>query len=451
MDFMLGMMNSEMPLAVRIFGESGVVPFKFWGSIALFIAVIAALFFRRRISPAVTVLVGVAISLLCSFTTFRTASESIDLNALFLIISMMITTRILSDSGFFEWAVVGGVKLFRGNMVMIMTVLFAMTFFFSAFLDNVTTIMIMAPLGIIISRTLFLPAPVMLFSILMAANLGGASSLLGGAQSMIIGAQTDLMFNDFIRNAAPCAAVTALVMIMLLSGGMLLYSPSVKSRLARVCDFTPSDAIVNPRRMFSAFIVFVIMIIMFALQGVTGIEPGVTGMIGTALMLALYRPETKKLVGYFVWDSILVLTGLFILGGMLSANGVTSEIGRGLLGVSGSAFTLSLIILWGAALLSCVVDNVALTLILLPMVTNVISPELSLEANAANPLVWALLFGVSLGTSGSLHGSEANIMLASIARKNGSPVSDTMFLKWGLPLMIFQLIICSVYIKIMFF
>ena len=297
--------------------------FAFWGSAAVFTLVLIFFMLRRFISPAVTVILGLFVSLICGFTNFQAASASIDLNVLFLVASMMISTSILTECGFFEWAVIGMTKLLKGNVFLILFMMLVTAMVFSAFLDNVTVMILMIPLAIIIAKVLELPAEPILIVVLVAANLGGAATLLGGMHNMILGAQTDLTFNDFVLNAAPCVMGIGIVFILLatlLLSKRLHAPPAIRTKVE---DFHAGAAVLNLKRMRSAFAIFVLMIAAFALQAVIRIEPGVTAMLGMALMLAIYRPPTDKLVRYLNLEILIVLIGFFILiiSGLIMMNG----------------------------------------------------------------------------------------------------------------------------------
>lgn len=207
------------------------------------------------------------------------------------------------------------------------------------------------------------------------------------------------------------------------------------------------------KRMGSAFAIFALMILAFSLQPLIGIEPGIIGMIGMALMLAIYRPETKKLMSYFLWDTILELVGLFILCGTLKANGVLDVFGRWLLEICHhQTFAVCMILLWGVALLSMLVDSIPLALCFVPILTGILIPDLGLSMDGAeNPLYWALLFGLCLGGSGSLLGASSNMMVKQLAERNGYYISGSRFFLWGFPQMIIQLLFCTLYLWYRYF
>ena len=426
--------------------------FAFWGSAAVFTLVLIFFMLRRFISPAVTVILGLFVSLICGFTNFQAASASIDLNVLFLVASMMISTSILTECGFFEWAVIGMTKLLKGNVFLILFMMLVTAMVFSAFLDNVTVMILMIPLAIIIAKALELPAEPILIVVLVAANLGGAATLLGGMHNMILGAQTDLTFNDFVLNAAPCVMGIGIVFILLatlLLSKRLHAPPAIRTKVE---DFHAGAAVLNLKRMRSAFAIFVLMIAAFALQAVIRIEPGVTAMLGMALMLAIYRPPTDKLVRYLNLEILIVLIGFFILTGALLQNGVIETLAKGILALGGDhLFAICMIVLWGSALLSSFIDSIPLTLVLVPLATRWIVPELGLPSDGSNPLFWAILFGVSLGGCGSLFGSPANMLTYTMARANGCPIPARRFFYWGFPLMILQLGLCSLYLLLHYF
>lgn len=425
--------------------------FMFWGSLVIFVLVIFFLMLRKFISPAVTVILGIFLSILFGFTDFKHAAEVIDLNLLFLVSSMMITTSILTESGFFEWFVIGMTKYLRGNAFLILFMMLVCSMVFSAFLDNVTVMILMIPIAIVIAKVLELPVRPILFFVLVATNLGGAATLLGGTQNMILGVQTEFTFNDFIIHAAPCVMGIGVVFILLATlilSNNLTAPPHIRTKVE---DFYPRGAILNLRRMRSAFAIFVLMIIAFVFRKEIRIEPGTTAMLGMALMLAIYRPKTEQLLRYLNWEVIIMLVGFFILTGTLAKNGVIDVFGEMLVSYSsGNVFMLCMFILWGSALLSAFIDSIPLMLLLVPVYSNIAS-ELQLNFTNGNPLLLAILFGVCLGGCGTLLGSPASMITYKMAEANGYPIPARRFFYWGFPSMVLQLGLCSLYIWFRYF
>lgn len=217
-----------------LMGQELYSEFTFWGSPVLLALVLILFWFRKYIAPSVTVLIGVSVAFLCGFTTFKQASASLDLNAIFLIVSMMISTRILSECGFFEWIVISMTKILKGNVLLILFFLLLLCMVFSAFLDNLTTVILMVPLAIVIAQVLEIPVEITLLSVLMTANIGGAATLLGGGANMILGTQTRLTFNDFIVNAVPCVlglTVLFFLQVVFQMSGKLLQPAIIRSRV----------------------------------------------------------------------------------------------------------------------------------------------------------------------------------------------------------------------------
>lgn len=226
--------SSEISFLVELMGQKTYEQFVLWGAPLLLIAVLMLFWFKKYVAPSVTVLVGVSIAFLCGFTTFKQASASLDLNAIFLIVSMMISTRILSECGFFEWIVIKMSKMMKGNVLLILFFLLLLCMVFSAFLDNLTTVILMVPLAIIIAQLLEIPVEITLLSVLVTANIGGTATLLGGAPNMILGTQTSLTFNDFILNALPCVVgltVLFFIQVVFRMSGKLLQPAVIRSRV----------------------------------------------------------------------------------------------------------------------------------------------------------------------------------------------------------------------------
>jgi Na+/H+ antiporter NhaD/arsenite permease-like protein len=410
----------------------------------------------EKINKTIVAVIGASVVLFMRLVTFEQAIHAIDLNVIFLLVGMMTTVSVLAKTGFFEWAAVSVAKLAGGKPVVIMLLLLCITAFFSAFLDNVTTVVLLVPVTILLTQILDIsPIPFVILESI-ASNIGGTATLIGDPPNIIIGSAGHLSFNDFLVNLAP---VILLVFIIFSVTTLLLFRKRFKIPAQvreRVSEAIPHLAIVDRANMIKALIVLGFMLIAFFLHTVIGLEPGVIALAGSMVLMMLCKTASDEALMQVEWSVIFFFIGLFMMISSLEYTGAIAWLAEHLLHLAGhNLLLLCILVLWGSALFSSVLDNIPfvitmiplLKLSFLPMAKNMgITDPAIIQKTIAEPLWWCLALGACLGGNGTLIGASANVVSAQICEKNKYHISFGTFSKYGFAFMIQSLIVCTIYI-----
>ena len=415
------------------------------GSIIIFL-LFYILLISEKVEKSILAVFFAAAAIGFKLIDFETAMRSIDLNVIFLLIGMMTSVNILADTGFFEWIAIFVAKKMKGNGFGIFAMLLAITIIFSALLDNVTTVILIAPMTILITQILELPTAPFLILEAMASNIGGTATLIGDPPNIIIGSRVGLTFNDFIIHVSPIIILISVVFIFL-SAFMLrkkLYIP--KNVKLRVLEALPENALRDKKRLYISLAIFVLIFLGFALHSALGIEPGIIALGGMALMMFFARSESDHLLKSVEWDSILFFIGLFIIIGAMEHNGVLDLVADLLIKMSaGNMLLATLIILWGSAIFSSLLDNIPFVITMAPLVQK-LAISFGASGVGPHPLFWALAIGACLGGNGTLIGASANVIIAKIGKNNNNPITFGQFSRLSIPLTLLVLVIASVYL-----
>ena len=430
--------------------------------LAIAIFVIVYIFIAiEKIESTIVVIVGAFLMLAMRLLTFEEAVHAIDLNVIFLLVGMMISVYVLSQTGFFEWIATSLAKKAGGNPIKITLLFLTATTIMSAFLDNVTTIILMAPVSILIMQLLEIsPVPLLILEAI-ASNIGGTATMIGDPPNIVVGSRAGLTFNDFLMNASP--AIIIVTIIFMITVYLLLRKAwsvpdSVKTRVTQAL---PELAIVDKRKMIMALSILGFILVGFFTESLTGIETGIIALAGSMLMLSLCRVEVDHSFIHVEWNVIFFFIGLFIIVAGLEINGVIDLLGKSLLSLAGSNhFLLCIIILVGSALISTILNNIPFTIAMVPMIKQIINTLAAQQGltdqaliyhQIAEPLWWSLVLGVCLGGNGTLIGSSVNVIIAKISTNNKYPISFMHFTRYGFPFMIQSLVISIIYIWVRYF
>lgn len=418
-----------------------------------------AVLFTEKLNRAVIVLLGAGAMVLLGILSYSEAIRGVDFNTIVLLIGMMIIIGITEKSGAFQFAAVFSAKLVKSSPRGILAVLGIVTAVLSAFLDNVTTVLLIVPVTIEITRKLKLSAYPYLLMEIFASNIGGTATLIGDPPNIIIGGAINLNFTDFLFELAPLVIVCLAILIFVFDvvyGKKLKASPSAKKE---VMDINEYDCITNFSLLWKSLIVLVLTIAGFVLGEYTKIENGTVALFGAALLMALYTMgmphqerdvKTEDAFSLVDWTTIFFFTGLFALVYGLEITGVLEYLGeKALLLVKGSVQKTAYLVLWSSAVLSTFLDNI-------PFVATMIPLLKSMEANlggreAMMPVWWALSIGACFGGNGSLIAASANVIVAGIAAREGRAINFIKFLLWSIPVMLISIGIASVYLYIRHF
>jgi Na+/H+ antiporter NhaD/arsenite permease-like protein len=420
-------------------------------AIAVFVA--AYVFIATEKLPRVLVALGGAALMVIIGATddaaaFFSEDTGIDWNVVFLLLGMMIIVGILRQTGLFEYLAIWSAKLARGRPFRIMVMLIVITAVLSAFLDNVTTILLVAPVSLLVAQRLGKsPVPFLLAEV-FASNIGGTATLIGDPPNLIIGSRGELAFNDFIVNLAPIIAVLVVVLIgicRVLFRSTLVYDPD---RAARVMELREREAIRDPRLLVTSLVVVGLVLAGFVTSTLTGLEPSIVALLGAGLLFLLARLEPKRVFGDVEWETLLFFAGLFIMVGSLVNLGVIDAIGHAAKGAVGqNFFGASVALLFGSAAFSGIVDNIPFVATLAPLTNDIVHSG----GAPAHPLWWALALGADLGGNLTAVGASANVVMLGIARRNGHPVSFWQFTKYGLIVGAVTVGLCLPYLWLRYF
>ena len=421
-----------------------------WLGIAIFVLAYI-LIASEKIDKTIASILGAGLMVAVGVAGFSEMLGKIDLNVLGLLIGMMVMVNIMATTGVFEYLAVKIARQTRGNGVLVVLEFLAVTAFISAFMDNVTTVILMAPVTILITQLLRLPtAPVLILEAIFS-NIGGTATLIGDPPNILIGASCGLSFNDFLLNLTPVViliAAASLAVVLFQMRKSLRTSPGA---VAQVRMTEPKLAILDPGRLSRSLWVFAIVLLGFFTSRVTGLEPGLIAICGSFIMALVCRIELSQMLEKVEWNTILFFCGLFMMVGALEIGGVFEKLGAEMIGLTRGNFALTMmVILWGSALLSAVIDNIPLVISMIPLITSII-PELAEKTGMSpdqvrEPLFWALALGACLGGNGTLIGASANVVVCQIARRNRYPVNFRQFTRYGFPLMILSVVISSIYL-----
>lgn len=428
-----------------------------WVAAVILILVYAVLVFEK-INRAVLAMLGAALMIILGVINQTQAFNGIDYNTLALLIGMMVIVAITSKSGLFQYVAIKSAKVVRGNPIGILLMLTVITAIFSALLDNVTTVLLIAPITLLITDALNLRVFPFFFAEIFASNIGGTATLIGDPPNIIIGSAAHLSFNDFLNHALPVALITTLALLGFI---FIAYRKDLKTTLrarALIMRFDEKDAITDSLLMKKSLAVLVLVLLGFTLGHGFGIEPGTSALSGAALLmlLAYYRQPTEEqnetihhLFSEVEWVTIFFFAGLFIIVTGVESTGLLDIIGQKLIALTkGDMQTTAFLILWVAGILSALLDNIPFVATMIPLIE---STQASFEGQSITPLWWALSFGACFGGNGSLIGASANLTVAAYAEKAKQPIGFVAFFVRAFPLMIVSLMIAHLYVWLRYF
>ncbi len=399
------------------------------------------LIFSEKLNRTIVGLLGAVLmgglGKLFGFYSESQAVASIDFNTLGLLLGMMILVALLEPTGFFQFLAVWAGRVSRGRPVRLLVLLGTVTTIVSMFLDNVTTVVLIAPVTILICEILGInPAPYLIAEALLS-NTGGVSTLVGDPPNVLIASAANFSFNDFLTHALPVVLVAWLLALWVLRRlfrkELAIYPPNA----AAVLKLNPRESLDDPKTAGRVLIVLGAAILLFFFEEPLGLSPAFVALSAAAAALAWVRPDVNAVLRRVEWGVLAFFGALFVMVGGLEASGVLG----GIVALLEKLHTIppalfGLVLLWFSAGLSAFVDNVPITIALIPVLQG-------LEANGVNvlPLWWALAFGAGFGGNGTIIGSTANIVVASISERTRAPITSKLWNKRGLPVM---LVTCSV-------
>lgn len=414
-------------------------------AVGVFLLVMAAII-SEKVHRSVAALAGAVVLLLTHVLTVDTAAEYVDLNTIGVLVGMMLFVAVVKSSGLFEYIAIRSAKLTRGQPMAILAVFTVITALLSAFLDNVTTVLLIGPMTIAITQILEVNPVPFLFSQILASNVGGTATLIGDPPNIMIGSAAGLSFADFIVNTGPVVLVILAVFVgifaLMYRGGLHVESENME----KVMSLDEKLAIKNVSLLRKSVIMILLVVVGFVFHAQLGIESATVALTAAGVMLLIGGQDAEDVILGVEWSTILFFIGLFVVVGGLNSTGVISMLANAMLGLVGDNQVLAIVLLlWASALISAFLDNIPFVATLIPMIQTMQQGGMDVQ-----PLWWALSLGACLGGNGSLIGASANVVLAGVSAKNGYPITFMGYLKKGFPMMLLSVAICTVYLLIRF-
>jgi Na+/H+ antiporter NhaD/arsenite permease-like protein len=405
--------------------------------------VIYGIIISEKINRTAISLFGAIVMIILGILNQEQAIEHIDFNTIGLLVGMMIIVNILKRTGVFEYLAIRAAKKAKGDPWKILVLFAIITAFSSAFLDNVTTILLIVPVTLVITDTLDTnPIPFM-FTEILIANIGGTATLIGDPPNIMIGSATGLGFVDFIVNLAPVVIVISFVVLFLLK---LIYKDFLKAKdenKQKIMKMDETITIKDTILLKKSLIVLFITILGFMVHSQFHLESATVALGGAALLLVISKIDPEEILFEVEWTTIFFFMGLFILVGSLVEVGVIDNLAKKMLELTkGNLFITTITILWVSAIASAFLDNIPFVATMIPLI-KAMTASGQLDAN---PLWWALALGACLGGNGTIIGASANVIVTGIMAKEGRPVSFMSFMRIGFPMMIVSIIISTIYL-----
>ncbi|TMR08285.1 ArsB/NhaD family transporter [Nonomuraea turkmeniaca] len=402
-----------------------------WVSVAVFLAAYT-LIATEKVHRVAAALGGAGIMLLIHATgadqAFFSEHTGIDWNVIFLLLGMMVIVGVLKETGVFEYLAIWAAKRARGRPFRLMVLLVLITAGASALLDNVTTVLLIAPVTFLVCERLALPAAPFLIAEAMASNIGGAATLVGDPPNIIIASRAGLTFNDFLLHMAPMVVVLMAVFVGLcwfMFGRSFRYDPD---RAQEIMSLDEREAIADRRLLRQSLAVLALVMAAFVLHPVLHYEPSVVALLGAGVLVAVTKVRTEQAIAEVEWPTLVFFAGLFVMVGALVETGVIGALSEAAVAATAGRLELATMGLLGAsAVLSAIVDNIPYVATMSPIVATLA------EANGGHDVLWwALAFGADLGGNATAVGAAANVVVLGIAARNGTPISFWQFTKYGL-------------------
>lgn len=436
------------PLPEVIFGLE---PMLFAGGVFLLTYI---LIMTERINRAIVAMAAAAIMILGGVLTQEAAVRGVDFNTLGLLTGMMIIVSITRKSGIFQYVAIWSAKRVDARPWGILVMLVLVTAVLSALLDNVTTVLLIAPVTLLIADELKVSPYPYLFTEIFASNVGGAATLIGDPPNIMIGSAVGLGFNDFLFNLGP---IVLIILPMLLVPFYLIWGRRLRTtqeRRQKVMNYEESDAIKDKVLLWQSLVVLVLVIAGFILGHDFGYQPATIAMFGASMLLLITNlprkaSEQSKAVDRTLadveWITIFFFIGLFIVVYGVETTGLLELVAYYVIGLTGGDMAVTTItILWVSAVVSALVDNIPFVATMIPLIENMGS--MLGDQESLTPLWWSLALGSCLGGNGSLIGASANLIVAGFAERAGHPIRFLPFMLIAFPLMLATILISSIYV-----
>jgi Na+/H+ antiporter NhaD/arsenite permease-like protein len=410
-------------------------------AIGLFAAALVVIA-TERVDRTKVALAGAVLVLLTQTIPQEAAIEAIDWNTLGLLAGMMLMVKVTEPTGVYTWLAIKAGQLSRGRPLAVVLSLAATTALLSAFLDNLTTVLLMVPITFLLADALDIdPIPLVVIEILVS-NIGGTATLIGDPPNILIAGATDLSFMAFIVNLAPIALVAFVVVtagLYLLYRRQLQVAPEAR---ARVMELDARRSIEDMDELKRTVPVLIGTILLFFAHQLLHIEPATVAMTGATVMLFVSRQPLERSLAGIEWPTLFFFIGLFVMVGALEETGAIDEVAQGIADVTAGNRSAELLgIAWTAALGSGVVDNIPFTAAMIPVVE-------ALQTDGDDAYWWALALGACFGGNATIVAAAANVAAAGMAARAGRPIPFLYFMRIGVPVVLVSMLLATGYIAL---
>ena len=400
-----------------------------------------ALIATDRLDKTVAALLGGTLVIVIGIVPQEEAFAAIDLNVIFLLAGMMIMAGILRRTGFFQWLAIRSVKIAGGEPYRLLLVLSVVCAVLSAFLDNVTTVVLLAPVTLYISSVLRVSPLPFLISQILASNIGGTATLIGDPPNILIGSAANLGFVEFVFNLSP---VVLLIMIAFLISTWFFFRPDLSVHddvREAVLALDEGEVLTEIGLLRTSLAVIGLTIVGFVLAVPLGLETGGIALFGATVLILLSRLEIEGVLREIEWPTLFFFIGLFMLVEGIVAVGIIDAVADALIAnTSGNATLATIGLLWLSGIASAIIDNIPYTATMIPVVQELGRRDVMIE-----PLWWALALGACLGGNATIIGASANVVVANLAGQAGHPITFRAFFRYGALVALLSLVISSVY------
>jgi len=399
-----------------------------------------------RIDKTVAALLGGLAMIVLRVLDQETAFHAVDFNVIFLLAGMMALAGILRRTGFFQWVAIRSVKIADGDPFRLLVVLSVVAAVLSAFLDNVTTVVLIAPVTLYIATTLRVSPIPFLISEILASNIGGTATLIGDPPNILIGSAAGLDFAAFLGTMAPAALLVFVAFVFtvrLFFHGALDVHAEVRDAVLALDE---REVLADPRLLRLSLVVIGFTIVGFLLHGALGYEPATIALLGAAVLMLVTRSDPTDVLREIEWPTIFFFVGLFMLVEGVVEVGIVGAVADGLFELTAGDQGITTIgLLWLSGIASAIIDNIPYTAAMIPVIR-----ELGAHGLVIEPLWWSLALGACFGGNATIIGASANVVVVNLAARAGHPITFRAFLPYGTVVVVESLVISSAYLWVRF-